>query len=65
MKQRPRTRLCWICGRKFWGNKFTTIILEDGFTRECHKSCAEEFMKEKAVSVLPRKLPKYDPNEKD
>lgn len=43
---KPRTRLCWICGEKFWGNKFTILTLEDGYERECHKRCAEEYKKE-------------------
>lgn len=36
-----RTKLCWECGRKFWGGK-AYIIEVYGNGVEVHKQCAEE-----------------------
>lgn len=38
---KPRTRLCWLCGRKFRGNHFTEVEI-DGHMRELHKECAKK-----------------------
>ena len=47
MKNKPRTKLCWICGNKFWGNKFTIVTTEEGHEHEVHKFCAKQFEKER------------------
>jgi len=39
------TKFCWICSKKFWGNrKYRIHIAEDGKTVEhfVHKFCAEQ-----------------------
>jgi len=33
-------KYCWICARKFWGNK-RYLIEADGFFKVVHKRCAE------------------------
>ena len=35
------TKFCWICGKKFWGDKKYKIIGEDGHKHEVHKVCAK------------------------
>ena len=39
--RKPRTRLCWLCNRKFQGNHFAEVEI-DGHLRELHKGCAKE-----------------------
>jgi hypothetical protein len=38
--EKPRVKFCWNCGRKLYGNKFATRVIE-GFERVLHKECAE------------------------
>jgi hypothetical protein len=33
-------KFCWICSRKFWGNKVYLIDVRDEGVRHVHKSCA-------------------------
>lgn len=35
-------RFCWICGRKFWGDKIYVAIVENEGPRFVHKSCGEQ-----------------------
>lgn len=36
------TKFCWICGRKFWGNRRYLIQEVDGIFHDVHKTCAEK-----------------------
>jgi len=39
LKVPPRgIKLCWECGRKFWGNRFSVLEV-DGHDRYLHKAC--------------------------
>ena len=40
MKDKPRVRFCWECGKKLYGNHFTTLMIEDQ-EKILHKSCAK------------------------
>lgn len=40
-----RIRFCWECGRKLYGNQYTTVVAF-GFERIVHKACREKTLDE-------------------
>ncbi len=42
--KKPRVRLCWLCGKKLYGNHHTEVTKpEDGHTVIMHKLCAKKY----------------------
>jgi len=40
--EKPRTRFCWSCSRKLYGNHFVWLIPEDNIKRTSHLDCAKD-----------------------
>jgi hypothetical protein len=40
MKNKPRIRFCWQCGRKLLGNHHEMMLI-DGYEKILHKTCAK------------------------
>ncbi len=40
-----RPKFCWLCGKKFYGNKVYTVVFRDYGLHYVHKSCAEKEIK--------------------
>ena len=41
--EKPRTKFCWDCGKKFMGSHFAVIEFDDGLDSFVHIQCAKGY----------------------
>ncbi len=42
LKIKPRSTICWLCGRQLYQRRIHVEMIVDGHLRILHKDCAEQ-----------------------